>query len=150
MRWGRYSSSSVFSLNGWTQITFEHITPDSSCVGLIDNCLLFLLVEVGHTAVLHASEHGHKELLELLVDKYKCPPRSRLEVCAVGDSLAKPYIFNVNVLSIYHNMATLMCVSTSYYTLSLPYCVYCSRPEGECSKQSNMAERACSKWLIAK
>ena len=103
MRWGRWSShevgrwssSSVFSWNGWAQITFEHITPDSSCVGLIDNYLLFLLVEVGHTAVLHASEHGHKELLQLLVDKYKCPPRSRLEVCAVGDSLAKPYIFNV-------------------------------------------------------
>ena len=106
-------------------------------MGLIDNCLLFLLVEVGHTAVLHASEHGHKELLELLVDKYKCPPRSQLDVCAMGDSLAKPYIFNVNVLSIYHNMATLMGVSTSYYTLSLPYCVYCSRPEGaKCPRAS--------------
>ena len=102
MRWGR---GPHMRWNGWTQIPFEHITPDSSCVRLIDNyCLLFLLVEVGHTAVLHASEHGHKELLELLVDKYKCPPRSRLEVCAVGGSLAKPYIFNVNVLSIYHNV----------------------------------------------
>ena len=46
-------------------------------------------------------------------------------------------------------------ICTSYYTLSMAYCVYCTRPEGAkrpraCAvKYAIRHLRACSKWFIA-
>ena len=34
------------------------------------------------------------------------------------------------------------CMSTSYYTLSVPYCVYCSRPEGAKRPRASAVNKA--------
>ena len=38
-------------------------------------------------------------------------------------------------------------VRSIYYTLSMAYCVYCRRPEGECNKVCNAPLKARSKWF---
>ena len=48
-----------------------------------------------------------------------------------------------------------MYICTSYYTLSMAYCVYCTRPEGAKRPRASAVKyairhlRACSKWFIA-
>ena len=46
-------------------------------------------------------------------------------------------------------------ICTSYYTLSMAYCVYCTRPDGAKRPRASAVKyairhlRACSKWFIA-
>ena len=73
----------------------------------------------------------------------KWPCGMTLGVCWVGCT----YIGRIHYFCLSQATRDVQLVRSSYCTLSMAYCVYCTRPEGKCNKVRNTPLKACSKWF---